>query len=131
MAGNGRGQMRAHVGNRSQSFIFIGLLVVIVILCFNYWNVSSKNGLLTKEITDLTDKIRQTAIRKISVEKRNEGLMQQHRECMDASNRANDDNKRKDSDITSLRSQLSEKENILNMNGVEIEDLKKQMVHKL
>ncbi len=51
MANNSRGSMRPQSAGRTPSFIVIGLLVVIAILGFNYWNVSSKNAVLVSQCT--------------------------------------------------------------------------------
>jgi hypothetical protein len=67
--------MRPHAGGRSPPFIVIGLLVVIAILAFNYWNVSSKNSVLARDIADLSERYRLASVKKLAVEKRNDVLM--------------------------------------------------------
>ena len=128
MAGNGRGQMRSYNSNRSQSFIFIGLLVVIAILCFNFWNVSTKNSVLTRELTDVTDKMRQTSMRKISVEKRVDALVQQVREHGEANTKMSNEIKLKEEELAQLKNQLTEKENMLSASRSETEEVKQTLV---
>ncbi|XP_074651446.1 uncharacterized protein LOC141906135 [Tubulanus polymorphus] len=72
-----RGALRSG-GNRSPPFVVIGLVVVICILGFNYWNVSSKNRRFVQEIGELHDKFRLLAIKKISLEKRNQLLIEKN-----------------------------------------------------
>ena len=75
MAANSRGGMRPNSASKTPSFIVIGLMVVIAILGFNYWNVSSKNSVLVKELSEMSERMRLTSVKKLSVEKRNEALL--------------------------------------------------------
>ena len=75
MAANSRGGMRPNSAGKTPSFIVIGLMVVIAILGFNYWNVSSKNSVLVKELSEMSERMRLTSVKKLSVEKRNEALL--------------------------------------------------------
>ena len=77
MTSNGRGQLRPHSANKSPPFVIIGLLVVIAILGFNYWNVSSKNALLVNEFNAVTEKEKLLAVKKLSLERRNDDLVKQ------------------------------------------------------
>jgi chromosome segregation ATPase len=74
MAANGRGHMRPNSGGKSPPFVVIGLLVVIAILAFNYWSLSSKNNLLSMDVEEVGMKYRSTQAKKIDVEKRNAEL---------------------------------------------------------
>ena len=74
MAANGRGYMRPNSAGRTPPFLIIGLLVVISILAFNYWSLSSKNNALTREIDEAEMKYRSVQVRKLDVEKRNAEL---------------------------------------------------------
>jgi len=77
MAANGRGYMRPNSGGRAPPFLIIGLLVVIGILAFNYWSLSSKNSTLTVEVDEVEMRYRSTQARKLDVEKRNAELSTQ------------------------------------------------------
>ena len=79
MAANGRGSLRPHHGSKTPPFVLIGLLVVIAILGFNYWNASSKNSVLVAEVQALSDKMRLNSMKQVSIEKRNEALLEQVR----------------------------------------------------
>ena len=52
MAPNGRGMLRPNQSS-SSSFIVFGLVTVVVILAFNYWNSSSKNSVLLTDVSRL------------------------------------------------------------------------------
>lgn len=69
-----RGMMRPH-HNRSPPFLVIGLAVVVIILGFNYWSLSSRNNDLAKELQDFQDKFRISALKKLSSERRSEQLV--------------------------------------------------------
>ena len=75
MAANSRGGMRPNNAGKTPSFIVIGLMVVIAILGFNYWNVSSKNSVLVKELSEMSEKMRIASVKKLSVGKAKRGLV--------------------------------------------------------
>lgn len=66
MSGNGRGATRQP--GRSPPFLVIGLLVALIILGFNYWNLSSSNASLSSTNMDLQDQIRILTSKKLSEE---------------------------------------------------------------
>lgn len=72
MAANGRGTMRPT--GRSPPFLAIGLCVALVILGFNYWNLSAKNGEQANELTLLESELRLVNAKKVSAEKRSEAI---------------------------------------------------------
>ena len=55
-----RGQMRPTHGSRTPPFVLAGLLVVVIILAFNYWSVSSTNRDLNSELDALHLRYRQS-----------------------------------------------------------------------
>jgi uncharacterized protein HemX len=107
--GSGRGQMmmRPH-SNRSPPFLVIGLLVVIFILGFNYWNLSSRNSNFMNQLSDLQEKYRLVALRKISAEKRNDVLMERIRESEGSLEQAKRSGLIKDKDFRSLQQSTTE-----------------------
>ncbi len=109
MNGHNRGQMRPHHASRTPSFIVVGLLVVIAILGFNYWNVSSKNSLLSEEIHEMSERLRLTAVRKLAIEKRNDALLQKVRECDSESERQKTIASRKEEEFNNINAQLTAK----------------------
>ncbi|XP_060560165.1 UPF0746 protein DDB_G0281095-like isoform X3 [Ruditapes philippinarum] len=72
MAANGRGNMRP--AGRSPPFLAIGLFVALVILGFNYWSLSSRNGEQANEIVLLESELRLVNAKKTSAEKRSEAI---------------------------------------------------------
>ncbi|XP_012689904.1 protein GOLM2 isoform X2 [Clupea harengus] len=64
-------------GGRLPSFIFIALMVVIVILSFNYWSVSNKHGRLLDELAEVQTQVKRTDAARSRLEKRNSELMVQ------------------------------------------------------
>lgn len=81
MASNGRGGLRPAGSTRSPPFIVIGLLVVIAILAFNYWNMSSRNNFLNSERQTLTEKYKMATLQKITTDKKNEKMLSQVQLC--------------------------------------------------
>lgn len=64
-------------GGRLPSLVFIGLMVVIVILSFNYWTVSDKHGRLVDELSEVQEQVKRTDAARSRLEKRNSELMVQ------------------------------------------------------
>ncbi|XP_028812413.1 protein CASC4 isoform X2 [Denticeps clupeoides] len=64
-------------GGRLPSFILVALLVVIVVLSFNYWSVSSKHGRLLDELAEVQTQVKRTDAARSRLEKRNSELMVQ------------------------------------------------------
>ncbi|XP_052457890.1 protein GOLM2 isoform X1 [Carassius gibelio] len=86
-------------GGRLPSFILIALLVIIVILSFNYWSVSTKHGRLLDELAEMQTQVKRTDAARSRLEKRNSELMMQvdtHRKQID----------QKDGDYSVLESKL-------------------------
>ena len=71
---NPRGLMRPH-HSRSPPFLVIGLAVVVIILGFNYWSLSSRNSELGRDLQSFQDKFRITALKKMSTDRQNEQLL--------------------------------------------------------
>ena len=108
MAANARGAMRPAHANRTPSFIFIGLLVVIGILGFNYWNVTTKNSTLSRKLNDMTDRFRKMSVDKTTAESRFEELNKRLKECEHELGTQKTRVTNKDEEINSLTNQLNE-----------------------
>uniref|UniRef100_A0A672QPD7 Protein GOLM2 n=1 Tax=Sinocyclocheilus grahami TaxID=75366 RepID=A0A672QPD7_SINGR len=90
-------------GGRLPSFILIVLLVIIVILSFNYWSVSTKHGRLLDELAEIQTQVKRTDAARSRLEKRKSELMVQvdtHRKQID----------QKDGDYSVLESKLQAKD---------------------
>ncbi|WAQ99950.1 GOLM1-like protein [Mya arenaria] len=72
MAANGRGNMRP--AGRSPPFLAIGLTVALVILGFNYWSLSARNGEQASEIMLMESELRLVNAKKVSAEKRSDAI---------------------------------------------------------
>lgn len=73
-------------GGRLPSFILIFLMVIIAILSFNYWTVSSRHGRVLDELAEVQTQVKRTDAARSRLEKRNSELMVQvdtHRKQMD------------------------------------------------
>ncbi|XP_051000468.1 protein GOLM2 isoform X3 [Acomys russatus] len=60
---------------RLPSFVLVVLLVVIVVLAFNYWNISSRHVLLQEEVAELQGQVQRTEVARGRLEKRNSDLL--------------------------------------------------------
>ncbi|KAJ8340746.1 hypothetical protein SKAU_G00353790 [Synaphobranchus kaupii] len=90
-------------GGRLPSFILIALMVVILILSFNYWTVSNKHGRLLDELAEVQTQVKRTDAARSRLEKRNSELMAQadtHRKQID----------QKVGDFTALEGKLQTRE---------------------
>ncbi|XP_036400360.1 protein GOLM2-like isoform X1 [Megalops cyprinoides] len=90
-------------GGRLPSFILVALMVVILILSFNYWAVSNKHGRLLDELAEVQTQVKRTDAARSRLEKRNSELMVQvdtHRKQID----------QKEGDYTALESKLQTRE---------------------
>ncbi|XP_051502978.1 protein GOLM2-like isoform X2 [Myxocyprinus asiaticus] len=93
-------------GGRLPSFILIALLVIIVILAFNYWSVSTKHGRLLDELAEVQTQVKRTDAARSRLEKRNSELMMQvdtHRKQID----------QKDGDYSVLESKLQARDGMV------------------
>lgn len=111
MSGNGRGNMRPT--SRSPPFLVIGLLVAMCILAFNYWNLSSKNGDLSRQLETLQVDFRAVSDKHLTVEKRAADLASQLSESQTKQNQ--------------LQSSLAGKETKLSELNGEVETLRGQL----
>lgn len=62
---------------RGPSFILVGLVVIVIILFYSYWGVSSKNNKLLGDVSVLQDRLRVLAARKLTADKKGSALMSQ------------------------------------------------------
>ncbi|XP_023370044.1 protein CASC4 isoform X2 [Otolemur garnettii] len=60
---------------RLPSLVLVVLLVVIVILAFNYWSISSRHVLLQEEVVELQGQVQRTEVARGRLEKRNSDLL--------------------------------------------------------
>ncbi|CAF99685.1 unnamed protein product [Tetraodon nigroviridis] len=90
-------------GGRLPSFILIFLMVVIAILSFNYYTVSSRQGRLLDELAEVHSQVKRTDAARSRLEKRNSELMVQvdtHKKQME----------QRDGDYSALESKLQARE---------------------
>ncbi|XP_004861784.1 protein CASC4 isoform X4 [Heterocephalus glaber] len=62
-------------GGRLPSFVLLVLLVVIVVLAFNYWSISSRHVQLQEEVAELQAQVQRTEVARGRLEKRNSDLL--------------------------------------------------------
>ncbi|KAL4613380.1 protein CASC4 [Arapaima gigas] len=86
-------------GGRLPSLVLIALMVVILVLSFNYWTVSSKHGRLLDELAEAHTQVKRTDAARSRLEKRNSELMAQ----VDAHRRQVD---QREGDLSALEAKL-------------------------
>ncbi|XP_053128580.1 protein GOLM2 isoform X3 [Hemicordylus capensis] len=64
-------------GGRLPSFLFVALLVVIAILAFNYWSISSRQAVLQEEVVEFQGQAKRGDVARGRLEKRNSELLLQ------------------------------------------------------
>ncbi|XP_018416860.1 PREDICTED: protein CASC4 [Nanorana parkeri] len=62
---------------RLPPFVLVALLVVIALLAFNYWSVSSRQGALLEDLSALQEQVQRTEVARSRLEKRHSDLMVQ------------------------------------------------------
>ncbi|XP_004466809.2 protein GOLM2 isoform X2 [Dasypus novemcinctus] len=60
---------------RLPSLVLVMLLVVIAVLAFNYWSISSRHVLLQEEVAELQGQVQRTEVARGRLEKRNSDLL--------------------------------------------------------
>ncbi|XP_074523002.1 protein GOLM2 isoform X2 [Halichoeres trimaculatus] len=93
-------------GGRLPSFIVIFLMVIIAVLSFNYWTVSTKHGHLIDELAEVQTQVKRTDAARSRLEKRNSELMMQvdtHRKQID----------QKEGDYSVLEGKLQAREGLI------------------
>ena len=128
MAANGRGMMRPNAGGRSPPFVVIGLVVVSVILGFNYWRLSSRNTELNDQLLDLQDKLRITTLKKLSVEKRNDVCVQKIKESDSEKDRHKTSFDQCEMEKRSCRDQVASKGREYESQRIAVEECKRDLV---
>lgn len=73
MASNGRVGLRSG----SPSFLVVGLSLVIIVLLYSYWSVSSRNSMLLRDQSFLQDRLRSLTSQKLAMEKKKSSAMAQ------------------------------------------------------
>ncbi|XP_063170369.1 protein GOLM2 isoform X2 [Candoia aspera] len=90
-------------GGRLPSFLFVALLLVIVVLAFNYWSSSSRQTVLQEEVAELQGQAKRGDVARGRLEKRNSELLLQvesHKKYLE----------QKEADHSHLNSQLQAKD---------------------
>ncbi|XP_054901127.1 protein GOLM2 isoform X2 [Poeciliopsis prolifica] len=90
-------------GGRMPSFILVFLMVIIGVLAFNYWTVSSKHGHLLDELAEIQTQVKRSDAARSRLEKRNSELIVQvdtHKKQID----------QKDGDYSLLEGKLQARE---------------------
>ena len=127
--------MRPHNAGRTPSFVVVGLMIVIAILGFNYWNVSSKNSMLAREVNENRDRIRFAAVKKLAMEKRNDALMQKVRssdiELEKEKATALNSLREKLEELNNMKRQLETKQEESNFHKSEKDSLKSELVSSI
>lgn len=102
--------------SRTPPFLIIGLVVALVILGFNYWRMSSRNGALNDEAeiayersTDLQEQVRMLSTKKLIAEKKSETVLDRVRELEGLLNNRNEELQRKEMEVQNINRQLAEK----------------------
>lgn len=98
---------------RGPSFILVGLVVIVIILFYSYWGVSSKNNKLLRDVSVLQDRLRVLAARKLTSDKKGSALATQLTQMQDEKEKIERVVRSKETEIDDTRSQLQKKESEL------------------
>lgn len=106
---------------RGPSFILVGLVVIVIILFYSYWGVSSKNNKLLRDVSVLQDRLRILAARKLTADKKGSALLTQMTQLQE-------DKEQKDKVITSKDDRNAELSESLQKKEVELSKVRQQEV---
>ena len=95
---------------RGPSFILVGLVVIVIILFYSYWGVSSKNNKLLRDVSVLQDRLRVLAARKLTADKKGSALVSQITQMQDEKEKVINS---KDSKIAQMAEALQSREDEL------------------
>ncbi|XP_066976134.1 protein GOLM2-like isoform X14 [Macrobrachium rosenbergii] len=95
---------------RTPPYILVGLVLVIVILGFNYWTLSSQNADLSQELEKLQSEIKISAMKQEQSEKKNSALQETVHEMDGLSNR--------------LKKEIQDDKDALKASSIEVQKLK-------
>ena len=95
---------------RGPSFILVGLVVIVIILFYSYWGVSSKNNKLLRDVSVLQDRLRVLAARKLTADKKGSALVSQITQMQDEKEKVINS---KDFKIAQMTKTLQSKEDVL------------------
>ena len=98
---------------RGPSFILVGLVVIVTILFYSYWGVSSKNNKLLKDVSVLQDRLRVLAARKVTSDKKGSSLATQLTQLQDEKDKIEKVIESKDSEFNKVQEMLKQKESDL------------------
>ncbi|KAK7066617.1 hypothetical protein SK128_006089 [Halocaridina rubra] len=128
--------MRRGSGRAPPPYILVGLVLVIAILGFNYWTLSTQHADLQQEVEKLQSEVKISAMKQEQSEKKNSALQETVHEMDELSNRLNkkiqsDDDALRSSDqenqklkyeITSLKNKAAKMQEQINSLNQEAED---------
>lgn len=109
---------------RGPSFILVGLIVIVIILFYSYWGVSSKNNKLLRDVSVLQDRLRVLAARKLTADKKGSALLTQITQLQE-------DKEQKDKVITSKDDRNAELSESLQKKEVELSKVRQQEVGRM
>ncbi|XP_068229924.1 protein GOLM2-like isoform X3 [Palaemon carinicauda] len=95
---------------RTPPYILVGLLLIIVILGFNYWTLSSQNADLSQELEKLQSEIKISAMKQEQSEKKNSALQETVHEMDGLSNR--------------LKKEIQDDKDALKASNIEVQKLR-------
>ena len=94
---------------RGPSCVLVGLVCVIIILCYSYWGLSSNNQRLIKDVGILEDHLRVLAARKLTSDKKNTMLTKELTQVQKEKEKVEESIRERNVDISDAKNQLKEK----------------------
>ncbi|XP_060768062.1 protein GOLM2 isoform X2 [Neoarius graeffei] len=110
-------------GGRLPSFVLVGMMVVLVLLSYNYWSVSRQHGRALDELAEVHAQVKRTDAARSRLEKRNSELMLQvdtHRRQID----------QKDGDFSMLEGKLQARDALVKKCSDEKMKLQSELAQK-
>ncbi len=114
--------------SRTPTLLVVGLIVIIIILLYNYWNLLEHNNVLRDRLLSNEDKLSDLNEKKSLLEKQGSKALEQMKEFEDKIEKSSQALSKKDSEIDELNTKLSSKDQEYSKINTDLTELKEKLV---
>lgn len=115
---------------RTPAFVFIGLLVIIGILSYSYWDLVTQNNNLKLNLQTNEEKFNDVSIKKSSVDKQNEAYSNRIKYFEERIEQNNQALKKKDDEMSEVTQKLKDANDEIDKQKQTINDNQAKLVSK-
>ena len=114
--------------SRTTTFLFFGVLIVSIIVLYNYWTLLDRNTQLRNRLIESEEKLSDLNEKKASLEKQESSAHDKVRSLKDDIDRSKLALQKKDSEIDELNTKLKNNEQFNEKLNVELTEIKEKLV---